>query len=538
MFKKVKAVLLATSLLVSASEALAQAATAPVENPVYTDPYELPYKDQYSNPYDNAMYDGAEKVGSRSAASSEPVATPRTGTSELIYEPGRALVLEDKDPSQPRSLENTIDPNLMQALINTYQNNERIQSERKVVQATDEFASQAFSNWMPTLFLEGQRGKVIVDRDTIDTNDMSDSVAAKLNVPLFRGGRTLAVQDREKSRITAAEFELKRVEQEVLFDAVESYINTWRDQNLLEFAKQNEEMLKKSLEEAKVRFDLSEITQTDVFQAQTRYTRSISERVRREADMENSRSRFKRITGADPVVTYNYDSPEVFKFFQIEEVSYSNLISYALANNPSILVSEYDSIAAGHDISLKKGALLPTVALNGEIERQRGGGLGLGVDEQKTKSLLVNVSVPLYQNGSEYSQVRQAKRKAEQVKFDLEEKKKLVTQELNTALENMHAALEATKTNTEHKEVAELALKGVTYEAQAGTRTTLDVLDAQQELLEAQTILVRAQHDEFLSAYALLKSLGILTAKDLNLPTSLYDVEQYYNDVKRKPIGF
>lgn len=427
---------------------------------------------------------------------------------------------------------------IISAMVAAYHTNEQLMSKRSDLKITNELASQAFSFWLPTIGLNAQKGRGVTDRPDVRHDGVVERYGADFNMPLFRGGRTVARMNREDQRIFAERYDLLNTEQETLLEAVTAFMSVWRDRNLLDLYRQNENVLKTNLEDTQARFQLGEVTQTDVFQSETRFTRAISERLRIERDLKNSEARYARVVGDTVPVTYNYDAPETLHYFDVEELREDALSASALQYHPLIKTAEHDLLSAQEDIDLKKGQLLPTVSLNASVQREDGTYLGANADDQTNRSVLFNFDVPLYQSGSEYSEVRQAKLTVEKLRYDLQERRQAVQEDVETAVKALNVALRSIENNSRQAAAAEKALQSVIYESQLGTRTTLDALDAQQEFLEAKILLVRSQYEEAAGAYRLLQSLGRLNSLSMQLPVDYFDPEDHYKKVKRKVIGF
>ncbi|MET0155318.1 MAG: TolC family outer membrane protein [Rickettsiales bacterium] len=479
----------------------------------------------------------SDKPLPRTAPKKSAASAPRPGRAPIIMPTGADSPL-GRSPVGGAVDANSDKEALVAAMVAAYRTNEQLLSKRQELKVTDEFASQAFSYWMPTVSLNGQKGRSEIDRPGVNSSDVVEKYGADLNLPLFRGGRTLARMNREERRIEAGRYDLLNTEQKTLLDAVDSFITVWRDRNLLDLQKQNEAVLKSNLDDTNERFSLGEVTQTDVFQSETRYTRAIAERLRAEAALKTSEARYGRVVGTQVPVAFRYVSPESLHYFDREELRYDLLKNIAMQYHPLVKTAEFDLAAAGEDIDLKKGALLPTISLNASAQRESGNAAATGVESQTTRSLLFNIDVPLYQSGSEYSEVRQAKLTVEKLKFDLEERRQAVAEDLESSLEDLKASISSIENNGRQVEVAEKALQSVIYESQLGTRTTLDALDAQQEFLEAKILLVRAQHDEVLDTYRTLAGLGRLNSVSLQLPVDHYDPKKHYDKVRRKIIGY
>ena len=309
---------------------------------------------------------------------------------------------------------------LRDVLVATYNYNKELKAARAELRATDELASQALSEWFPTVSLGGERGRTIVDRGAVHTNDIAETRRADASLPIFNGGQSFARLKRDKNTILAEREELANIEQQVLLDAVVAYMDIVKNQEILKVSRENEGALKRYLDATQERFSLGEVTQTDLSQAYTRHSRSVSERLQYEGELASSSAVFERIVGQPPVGLYLDQAPLPY------DLSEANVISNAIENNPLIKRAQFNKKAAKIDIWHKAGALLPTVSVDASYVDQEGGYLGFGIDEIETKSILAKLHIPIYQSGAEYSRIRQAKREAEKAEFDLLEQRNLV----------------------------------------------------------------------------------------------------------------
>ena len=204
--------------------------------------------------------------------------------------------------------------------------------------------------------------------------------------------------------------------------------------------------------------------------------------------------------------------------------------------SPVLSAAEYNEQASRHAVSVAKGALLPTVSVSASFEHAEDP--TTITRRSETSALIGRVTVPLYESGAVYSQVRQAKQTASQNRLLILDARRRVEEAVSVAWEQLRATRSAIQANQQQVKANEIALEGVRQEAQVGSRTTLDVLDAEQELLDARVTLVGAQRDEIVASYGLLAAVGKLTARDLQLAVDYYDPTTNYEDVRGKWIGY
>jgi outer membrane protein TolC len=208
----------------------------------------------------------------------------------------------------------------------------------------------------------------------------------------------------------------------------------------------------------------------------------------------------------------------------------------AAGNNPNVITAQFVEAAAREAVRQVRGELLPDLRIVGSVNRAEDQGRSGSV--QDSASLSARVTVPLYESGSVYSRTREAQQTVGQRRSELDDVRRQVVQAANTAWENLQSSRARVESLRSTIRAAEIALDGVTQEAAVGSRTVLDILNAEQELFTARVDLVRAQRDQLVNEYQVTAAIGRLTAADLNLPVQLYDVDQHYRLVRDKWIGF
>ncbi len=423
---------------------------------------------------------------------------------------------------------------LTDALSLSYSDNPRLRAERARLRSTDEQLPQAKSNWRPTVIVNGSAGVSTTDRDaptgntSTDTNPVSAQIT--LSQPVFRGFRTQAETRRANANIAAGRGDLMSVEQDVLFDTVNAYANVVREQAVLDLNISNERVLSRQLEATSDRFEVGELTRTDVAQAEARLARAVSDRIDAEDALANAVADYKAIVGIEPVDLQQPGEP-----VNILPTARDAAVNAAIANNPDVIAAEFRERAAAGDVDLIKGELLPLVTVDASASRNDE---VAGPDiETDTASLTANLRVPLYQSGSVSSRVRQAKQVASQRLLELIETRRQAERAAADAWESLAASRGRVTAFESEIRAQEIALEGVTQEQQVGSRTLLEVLDAEQELLDARVNLVRAQRDAVFDSYDLLVSIGRLTAEDLALPVTIYDFNANFDAVRNRAFG-
>lgn len=427
--------------------------------------------------------------------------------------------------------------NLMDALASAYQTNPDLLAARAGQRATDEQVPQALAGWRPSLTATGSWGSVTSDsspavvpgangKQTFDPM----TTALQLTQNVFTGGRTLYGARQAEASVMAGRENLRTVEQTTLLDAVTAYMNVMRDLAVVDLRRKNVQVLQRQLEASQDRFSVGEITRTDVAQSEARLSLSQTNLIRAEAALIASRSNYERVIGQAP------GTLEAVPPLPALPQSEAEAMQLATSSNPSLEAARHAERAAGNGVAAAKGGLLPTVSLDASIQHAEEP--SAFSNRSTTTSLLGRVNIPLYQSGAQYSAIREAKHRESQSRLQMTATLRQVEEGVRNAWEQLRSARAAIGSNREQVKANEIALDGVRQEAQVGSRTTLDVLDAEQELLDSQVALVGAERDEYVAGYALLSATGQLGARELGLPVKYYDPVENYEDVKHQWVGW
>ncbi|KJS35745.1 MAG: hypothetical protein VR70_15130 [Rhodospirillaceae bacterium BRH_c57] len=419
---------------------------------------------------------------------------------------------------------------LEEALAAAYVGNPTLQAQRAALRATDEQVPQALSGWRPRVALNGSAGRVWSDSSISgDTTLNSRQAGATLTQPLFRGFRTVNSVDAAENVVLSARSQLASVEQQILLNVAEVYSNVLRDQAVVELSVNNEQVLRRQLGATQDRFEVGEITRTDVSQAESRVARARASRITAEGQLMASRATFQRLVGVPPE---NLEPPAQLPALPgtLEEA-----VARALEEQPDVVAAVYGARAAEDVVDVVRGELLPEVSL--QASHNRGWDTQVRGQRADTSQIVANVAVPLYQSGAVYSRVREAKSTAGQRRIQVEQAQVAARERAIQAWENLVSARAEIESREAQVDAATTALDGVQREAQVGARTVLDVLDAEQELFIANVDRVGAQRTQRVAAFALLAATGGLTAENLGLPVEVYDPSVHYQAVRNKWFG-
>ncbi len=413
---------------------------------------------------------------------------------------------------------------LEDALAKAYENNPTLQAARAELRATDELVPQALSGWRPTAAINGEAGQEWEDSSLTGSDDLTPrSGELSVTQPLYRGGRTVAGTALAENTVLAQRERLLGVEQDVLLRAVTAYMDVLRDEAVLRLNINNEQVLTRQLEAARDRFEVGEITRTDVAQAESRLAGATAERIASEGLLTSSRAVYREIIGDAPGTLSQAGPASELPASEEETVSASD-------STPNVRAAEYLERAARDGVDLVFGELLPTVSLNGSL---------ITADDVSTRNegtdsaaIIARVTIPLYQAGEVTSRVREAKQRVSQRRQDIETQRRAAAQFATTAWQALETARAQIESFEAQVRAGEIALEGVQQEAAVGSRTVLDILDAEQELLNARVSLVEARRDHVVASYQVISAVGRLTAMDLGLAVEFYDMERYYDEYR------
>ncbi|HEY0423804.1 MAG TPA: TolC family outer membrane protein [Rhodopila sp.] len=429
---------------------------------------------------------------------------------------------------------------LTEALAATYTYQPALQAERARLRATDENVPTALAGWRPTMVLGGQAGygdgvsraytaqlgRVIAAQ----TDRVIGTAQATVTQNVYTGGKTQAGVNRSKNQVMAERATLLAQEQTSFNNAVAAYVGVIQTQQLLALQINNEQVLSKQLQATNDRFRVGEITRTDVAQAEAALQGARAQRETAEGNLQTQRGNFQQFVGFAAPSDLIEPQPLNLPVNSEQEAS-----ALAAANNPNVVTALFNDAAAKDAVDLALSALLPTVSLNGQTFQQTNAG-GRSTSNNGFQ-VTASLNVPIYQGGSEYAAVRQARQQQQQTNRLIDDARRTAVQNAVQAWGTLVAAKASADSTRSQIRANQIALEGTEREAIVGSRTTLDVLNATQALLSSRTTLVQNLAQVITASYAVAVAIGRLTARDLHLPVPLYDETAYYQAVKDRWVG-
>jgi outer membrane protein len=421
---------------------------------------------------------------------------------------------------------------LMGALAKAYNNNSELNSARAGVRVRDEDVAIAKSGYRPTITgtaTTAYRSTVGVARTS------SASAGVTIRQSLFDGFQTKNRVKSAESGVFASRDSLRNAEQNILFNTVSAYLDVIRDRKIAALRKKNVAFLVEQLRSAKARFEVGEGTRTDVAQADASRAAAIAQLSAAEAQAKVSAASYRGLVGENPKDLKPATAP-----IKLMPKSLDSALASAAEGHPVISARKHQVDAALFGVKVAEGELLPSVGIEAGVSRTGTktvqGGFG-NTDVSDVASIGMQLNVPIYQGGRVSAQVRQRKETLGQARIDVD----VAYDSVRTAVTSSWTQYEALKASVvANKQVvaaAQLALDGVVEERKVGQRTTLDVLNAQSDVVAAQLNLVGSEHDVVQAAFAIVQATGRLSASHLGLGVRLYEPEQHYDAVKDKWAG-
>jgi outer membrane protein len=447
--------------------------------------------------------------------------------------PARAAPTQTSEPGVPRTLS--------EALAATYSSQPQLLAERAKLRATDENVPQALAGWRPTVVMAGTAGygdgmsRIFTKQGgggflNTRTDRLIGTAQATLTQPIYTGGKTSANVNRATNQVMAERATLLSQEQTSFGNVVNAYVGVIQAQQLLALNINNEQVLAKQLQATNDRFRVGEITRTDVAQAEAALAGATAQRQTSEGNLLTARGTYQQVVGFYPPGDLVEPQPLALPVKNEQDAT-----ALAAHNNPAVVTALFNESASKDAVDVAFSQLLPQVSFVGQVFQQNN--TAARSSQTNGYQAVVQLSVPVYQGGSEYAAVRAAKQTVQQNGRLVDDARRTAVQNAVQSWETLVAARAAAESTRQQIRANQIALEGVEREAIVGSRTTLDVLNAQQALLTSQVTLVQNLSQLITASYQVASALGRLTARDLHLPVPLYDDTAYYNAVKDKWTG-
>lgn len=409
---------------------------------------------------------------------------------------------------------------LRQALTKAYNNSGLLEQNRAVLRAADEDVAQAVAILRPVF-----NWSAGITHNFGNTDSTSRSLALSAEMTIYDGGSNKFAIEAAKETVLATRQSLISVEQNVLLDAVQAYMDVRRETETVALRQNNLRVIQEELRAAQDRFDVGEVTKTDVALAEARLASSLAQLEAAKGALQQAKARYKQAVGVN---ANGLSTPPGLPKLP---ASVATAQSTAVRNHPAMRQIQHTIKAADLNIARAKTASGPTATIGGSY------GIASTNSSKATESgsISLNIRGPIYTGGNIPSVIRKAQAQKEAQVANLHVSKRQIEQATATSYALLDMARASRKATEEQIRASQVAFEGTKEEATLGARTTLDVLNAEQDLLNAKASLISALADEQVAAYRLLAQMGQLTVDHLNLPVQKYDPVAYYNHVKDAP---
>jgi outer membrane protein len=418
---------------------------------------------------------------------------------------------------------------LESALARAYAANPQLNAGRAGVRATDENVAIAQSGYRPNVAVQASVGASFTEGNlsgiTQSQTLVPGSAGITINQTLFNGFQTDNNTRRAESTVYSQRESLRFTELTTLFNAAQAYMDVLRDTANLELNRNNVEVLEEQLRQTRDRFNVGEVTRTDVAQAEARLAGARSQVSAAESQLRSSIGIYRQVIGVEPRQLAPGRPLDRFV-----PASLNASVDIGLKEHPSIVSQMHAVDAAEAQVKVLEGVLYPTVSVQGAVAQS--------YDQQirnsngVAASIIGRLTIPIYQGGQEYAQIRQAKEQVGQARIQVEQVRDQIRAGVVSAWGQLEAAKAQVIATQAQVQANEVALNGVREEARVGQRTTLDVLNAQQELLNARVNLIVAQRNRVVFSYGVVQAIGRLTARYTALPVATYSAKTHYDQVK------
>ena len=426
---------------------------------------------------------------------------------------------------------------LDEALAASYDNNPQLLAERAQLRAVDETVPKALSGWRPTVQVSGSAGYNRTQIESLNNASVAGGAdylspyqyGLSATQPLYQGGRTSAQTHAALNQVYAERAHLTAIEQSVLLAGVTDYLNVVEAQSTLDLTINNQHVFEKQREATGDRFQVGEVTRTDVAQADAALAQAIAQRQQADGQLQVARAAYRRDIGDMPGILVTPKGSLSLPGSKDEA------IEQATSANPDVVAAQFTRAASEDNVKVVRSQLLPSLSLNASVSRSNDAQFQrLRYNDQ---SVTAQVSMPLYEAGSVYADTRAAKQTVGVRMSQFELARRQAIESASAAWEQLKETSANVVSFESQIKANELALRGVQQESAVGERTVLDVLNAEQALFQSRVNLVQARHDQLVAKYTLAAAVGQLTARSLGLQVKLYDGDSHLATVRHKWIG-
>ncbi|MFV9875639.1 MAG: TolC family outer membrane protein [Rickettsiales endosymbiont of Dermacentor nuttalli] len=425
---------------------------------------------------------------------------------------------------------------LVQALTYTYNNNPALQAELEKLKISGTEVFKASAEFLPEVRASLDRGKDYqnvkirnIPNTQIDGGVSADSIQIKQ--PIFNSGSSIFGLKASKKAFFSNVASFANTEQQVLLSAIQAYNNVLYTKEALDINVYNVKVLTKSLRYAEERFAVGDATKADVAEAQAHLSRGITAKVQAVGSYETAKAIYKQIIGVEPI--------NLAMIQEIKDINTNlqDLINIASNNHPEVIAAKLGVDYKKDLLVRSKLVILPSASVSASASAQNSPNYGQNT-KVYDKKVMLNIQIPIYQSGLEYMSVRKNKIDVQESKYTLQKIRDQVTEKVIEGWSNLLASKEAFKSAADTVEAATITLDNMKQEEEVGTRTILDVLEAESRLFRTKLEYNDIKYKKLLNVYILKAAIGELTAQKLKLPVKIFDANAYYDKAKKQIFGF
>lgn len=415
---------------------------------------------------------------------------------------------------------------LAEVLAAAYANSPQLNAARAGLRATDEGVPQARSGYRPSVRASADAGVSYTDSTITGSNTAYPrGIGVSIEQPIFLGFRTKNSVKAAETAVLAGRESLRNTEQDVLLDAVTAFMDVAEAQAILSLTSQNLEFLREQVRAANDRLNVGEGTRTDVAQTNSSLSAGLYAYSAAKATLAAANATYQMVIGRPPDTIGAVKSVD-----SLLPATLDQALAIAHKKHPSILAASYNIDTASFNVKVIEGEFMPQVTVEGDVSHRDGGSSGA----TSSASIVGRVVVPLYQAGEPDARARAAKETLGQRRIEHDLARDVIRQSVVATWSALDAAKAQITAADSQVGAQQLVLSGVTEERNVGQRTTLDVLNAQQDLIDARISQVTARSNRVVTAYSVLAAVGGLSATNLGLAVAVYDPKEHHRQVRDK----
>lgn len=419
---------------------------------------------------------------------------------------------------------------LMDSLKSAYLTSPELEAARAKLHATDEGVSQALSGYRPDVSLSASAGRNYSQYRGYNSQiNNPKQIGISLSQTIYDFGRTGNAVDAAEANVLKQRSSLMSTEQSVLLNAATAHADVYKSERILDLTRQNENALAQQVEATQRRFEFEENTLTDVNQSQSRLAGAVAQRIDAEGQVIAANAVYERYVGIRPGAVLAPASMERYLPLSIKDA-----LAQGLARNPDYMQAQHAVDAAQENVDAAGAELLPYANVSIDAGRGKDRSASLREINDESASINVQLTVPLYQKGQRSSQTRAARDQLQQAKSERDRVERQISESVISAWANVATADARIASLETQVETARVALEGVRREQDAGQRSIIDILDAEQEVLNSSISLVTAQRDRSVAQFNLAVAVGMLQVREFDLDVPIYDDVEHYKEIRNQ----